>query len=561
MAEMRNPALGLRVFGWHRKAVAAYRAELAAREQRRTEAWEGAVAALQSDLAACEQEVQLRAAALAQAQMDTARLRQWVELSRGSLGWLRRGAEAEVRRVRIDHDRRLEQWDHQKAEVGQISSAAAHVLRTMLDAVAAVLQHLPPWLSEGSALGPRVIHRYVGDVDGPLRTQLVGEDLLRLTMDRSEVLVTDQAGDRGWVEALLLARESLALRAIEVAARGGLRVTVPVAKLTGVHAEGITVDDHFCAEWNDGILPGSCGDAVAGERRGGLRSPDVQAKGPFATVSAGGSLTTPSDREGVLSAKGAADRGGERSTLRARETDNGHPEEVPSHAVAPEGILPTGDAEPLPGMEGAGKATVRDTPPREVIPAEAVVQREGSSGSGSVAARPVVDAATPPAENAGPLPGMEGAGKVTVRDTPPREVIPAGAVVQREGASGSGSAAARPAAEAATPLAENTEPLPGMEGAGKATGGGAVRQGEALYTQDRAARAREAAEPSSETLLGDDVLHYLVGKLVGQELHDAQGGVIARVGDVIDVAVVHAAEVAGVLPELIVHMTLPGVRG
>lgn len=59
----------------------------------------------------------------------------------------------------------------------------------------------------------------------------------------------------------------------------------------------------------------------------------------------------------------------------------------------------------------------------------------------------------------------------------------------------------------------------------------------------------------------DAVLVFLEGKIVGRDLTDAQGNVLARAGETIDRAVVHRAEAAGRLPELIVYMTLPGVSG
>ncbi len=56
--------------------------------------------------------------------------------------------------------------------------------------------------------------------------------------------------------------------------------------------------------------------------------------------------------------------------------------------------------------------------------------------------------------------------------------------------------------------------------------------------------------------VGADVMAFLVGKRVGQDIYDAQGQILARLGSPIDQAVVESAEAAGRLPELIVHMTL-----
>lgn len=469
MATMREPEAGLRLFGWQRKAVIAFRTERIEQAQQRTEAWRGAVTALESDLAVCQEQLRLRAAALAQAQTDTARLRQWVELSRASLGWLRRGAEAEVRRVRIDHEQRLEQWGHQKAEMAQVASAAADVLRVMLDDVASVLHHLPPWLSEGPALGPRVMHCYVGDADAPLRIEDLSEDRMRLTTDRLDMVVTDQAGERGRVQALLLTRESLALQALEVRTHDGTHATVPIANVTGVHAEGITVSGRLGVVPNDATRVGGWGDGMAGEPDGDGVLPTAQVRRPSPSTPVAAGLGIPAPQVGG-------------SSLNETVEPNRDPlQEAASDAMAPGGSLGGEDA-PLPGLEGMVAS-------RKAVPDRSAV-RDG--------------AGEPPEPTA--LEGSLGG-----EDAP----------VRRQQGSGQADA---PPEETAVPV-------------------------------------RGAGDTRSETLLGDDVLHYLVGKLVGQELRDAQGKVIAHAGDVIDVAVVHAAEVAGLLPELIVHMTLPGVRG
>ena len=56
--------------------------------------------------------------------------------------------------------------------------------------------------------------------------------------------------------------------------------------------------------------------------------------------------------------------------------------------------------------------------------------------------------------------------------------------------------------------------------------------------------------------LGTEVLAFLMGKVVGLELRDAQNRLIAERGRRIDAQLVAAAEAAGCLPELIVHMEL-----
>lgn len=71
--------------------------------------------------------------------------------------------------------------------------------------------------------------------------------------------------------------------------------------------------------------------------------------------------------------------------------------------------------------------------------------------------------------------------------------------------------------------------------------------------QAPAARPRPAASAG----LGDDVLMFLEGKIVGTDIYDAAGNLIAAAGTPIDAALVARAEAAGRLPDLIVYMTLP----
>lgn len=77
-------------------------------------------------------------------------------------------------------------------------------------------------------------------------------------------------------------------------------------------------------------------------------------------------------------------------------------------------------------------------------------------------------------------------------------------------------------------------------------------------------RAPVAPAPEGETppasAVGVDVLAFLVGKIVGQDILDGQQQLIAAQGSVIDQALVERVEAAGRLPELIVYMTIPGLE-
>ena len=56
-----------------------------------------------------------------------------------------------------------------------------------------------------------------------------------------------------------------------------------------------------------------------------------------------------------------------------------------------------------------------------------------------------------------------------------------------------------------------------------------------------------------------DVLAFLEGKLVGQDIYNSAGELLAAKDMVIDAALVQRVDAAGRLPELIVYMTLPGL--
>lgn len=67
--------------------------------------------------------------------------------------------------------------------------------------------------------------------------------------------------------------------------------------------------------------------------------------------------------------------------------------------------------------------------------------------------------------------------------------------------------------------------------------------------------AARSEEPAAG--LGKDVLMFLEGKIVGTDIYDASGNLLAAAGTPIDSGLVARAEAAGKLPDLIVYMTLP----
>jgi|GEM_PF-6078377 len=73
-----------------------------------------------------------------------------------------------------------------------------------------------------------------------------------------------------------------------------------------------------------------------------------------------------------------------------------------------------------------------------------------------------------------------------------------------------------------------------------------------------AGAARPAARGEERPVgLGEDVLIFLEGKIVGTDIYDASGNLVAAAGTPIDRGLVARAEAAGKLPDLIVYMTLP----
>lgn len=68
------------------------------------------------------------------------------------------------------------------------------------------------------------------------------------------------------------------------------------------------------------------------------------------------------------------------------------------------------------------------------------------------------------------------------------------------------------------------------------------------------------APPSASNPLGQDVLVFLMGKLVGQDIFDDNQQLVASQGTVIDADLVKRVELAGRLPELIIYMSLPDTR-
>lgn len=68
----------------------------------------------------------------------------------------------------------------------------------------------------------------------------------------------------------------------------------------------------------------------------------------------------------------------------------------------------------------------------------------------------------------------------------------------------------------------------------------------------------ESPEPGPRETVGVDVMAFLQGKVVGRDIYDSQQNLVAAQGATIDAELVQRVEAAGQLPDLIVHMTLPG---
>ena len=240
----------------------------------------------------------------------------------------------------------------------------------------------------------------------------------------------------------------------------------------------------------------------------------------------------------------------------------------PAAAMAPPASVPV---PPPPGSAGSP------------LPGGAVPPREGAMGSIARNGGAGVDLAAaaqfgerrarlgaPPAAGAGAGPSLGAAAPPPLRAPAPEDATTAG-----DGAAGRSGGAAMaplpppdwsealpelavghqdPAQAAAAPDVQPAAAAPGA-GAGPAAVAEPAPSGPVSATAGYAAPTGEGPV-QARAGLGTEVLAFLMGKVVGLELRDAQNRLIAERGRRIDTQLVAAAEAAGCLPELIVHMEL-----
>jgi hypothetical protein len=118
---------------------------------------------------------------------------------------------------------------------------------------------------------------------------------------------------------------------------------------------------------------------------------------------------------------------------------------------------------------------------------------------------------------------------------------------------------------------EGFEPMKAEAGSAETAAGYAGQQSPApdtavvaagRETPSAAAPADSAALQPPSPALADEIKslqhRYIVGKAAGEALYDTGGALIIAKGSIITTDTITAAERAGKLPELIVHMVIPG---
>ncbi|MBE3591017.1 MAG: hypothetical protein IMW98_09430 [Firmicutes bacterium] len=482
-----------RLFGVRAEDVARHVAQMEAEQ-------EGALQVLQQQIQQEEVELQRLEAQLAALEEtlahlrgDNRHLREHEQEVRENLRWLEEGVRAEIERLARQHEERMRRWQSLLPPIDRQIAEEEQRLRELLSAVEDVVR-----ASQGrEAALPAPAERAAGQ---PEFAEVV-----------AAVLGAETPPDQVVASWLGQARARLAVpaRKIRVQSRDG--------QLLG----------HLSALIVDGFPPSIVGYEFTSDAgaTGVIPTSEVQAV-----------------RRDVIIVR--------RGHRVLEEGDAAAPE-----AAAPATAAPAAEPAvepPAAEMPAVAAPALEPPAPAPVAGPQAEAAQTGDA-TAEPAPAPEATAAPAPAPDAGAAPGAEAAPDAAGPwdDLPPPLI------------------ALRTEAPAPEPAWEPLEP-------DAPAGRGVVVSGEADFAvtdpaggeapASRAESPAGAAPPgapqprgaaSERRLVGHDVLAFLVGKVVGQDIYDAEHRLLASRGDVIDAALVERVERAGRLPELIVHMTLP----
>lgn len=590
---LKIEGLPLRLFGYRREDVRRWVDDLVSEDAAALATHQEVKARQESALAKTEARRRALEEILAHLAAETVRLKDQVERSRESASALEEGARREIERLHAAYEERLNEIRQAMPEVeGEIRRTEAD-LESMLSAMDAAVDGNGGRTDEtaptAQALSEMAVAIFGPDVDpDDLHVRNIGTDLFRTEAPWKAARIQTRSGELvGELSAFILHGRHLSLIGYEVTNDGAAQGAVPASDVIAVRRHTVIVSDAFRL-LDAASLPREEAYTLIAIGSGSVRpKADVDDEDDAAEP---GRAETAEDP--AVSARGwdvespVADAGWSAG-------DDGPPPAAWEERVqeAPPSGATASDAAVEPALEWAGAEPVADGGANPQAPLEAWPDpawdpkrldalAADAFPSGPVAPKPEPDAVSTARPAAGGQPtaagdaGWESAdgilapgGEDVLPPTDPGPSgdagIPAAASEPRQQ-----TAPAPPAAQEWTDDEGSLLPPPAW-----ADDADDTRQPDAFETAlpSAAVEAAPAPAPSPRTRaapaaqrsgavagLGDDVLIFLEGKIVGSDIYDAAGNLVAAAGTPIDRDLVAKVEAAGKLPDLIVYMTLPG---